>query len=459
MKKVILLAFILIFAPVFTFAAQEDSDQIQARLFSTDGAITGSFTPFDEDYRGSGSIATADLGNDGISELIIGAGPGLTPDVMIYRQDGTEIGSFLAYEETFDRGVNVAVCDVDNDSEMDIITAPMFGGGPHVRIFNTWGELKSEFFAYDETFLGGVNISCGDVDGDGFDDIITGPGITGGPHVRIFSNDGTQLFEMFTGSADDNTGITVAAADLNGDGDAEIISGRAGYGNPTVVVLDLINGQLRFVLSLDAFDDYRNGIQVFSGDIDQDGMDEIGATTQGGYETSIALFEMTGAKALSLTTDGESTEHGIVASFIEDDDPTLFTLTSEQKTQNETGQYILVDLSEQTLYAYEDGALVLASLVSTGKYYYPTPQGRTEVSAKLLWHDYVWSYGEDDPSNYSLPDVKYNMRFRSHYYLHYAYWHNNFGNKMSHGCVNMPYDEIEFVYNWADVGVGVEIVE
>ena len=443
--------------PLGVQAAQKQTDQITARIIDVDGDISEPFFPFEESYRGAGSVASADLGADGIAELLIGSGPGLPPEILLLRQDGTEIGSFLAYDENMTRGINIATCDVDADGNIDIVTAPMFGGGPHVRVFDAWGKLRSEFFAYDESFLGGVNISCGDVDNDGNDDIITGAGMTGGPHVRVFDKDGEMLFETFTGDATDNTGTTVAAADLDGDGDAEILSGREGYGDPTVVVVDLTEDRLRFVLSLVAFDDYQHGIRVFSADIDDDGMDEIGATTQGGDRANIALYEMTGVQAFSYEDDIASS-HGMIVAAIEGK-RALFALTTEEKTQNEPGQYIRVDISEQTLRAYQDGALVYSALVSTGLHSYPTPIDRTVITDKLLWHDYVWSYGEDNPNNYALMDVKYNLRFRPHYYLHYAYWPNNFGNRMSHGCVNMAYDDVEWIYNWASVGATVEVVE
>jgi lipoprotein-anchoring transpeptidase ErfK/SrfK len=71
--------------------------------------------------------------------------------------------------------------------------------------------------------------------------------------------------------------------------------------------------------------------------------------------------------------------------------------------------------------------------------------------------DYTWNYGVGNPNNYSLPDVKWNMRFRNHYYIHSAYWHNNFGQPMSHGCVNTSIPDAEWIYSWADVGTTVEI--
>lgn len=43
--------------------------------------------------------------------------------------------------------------------------------------------------------------------------------------------------------------------------------------------------------------------------------------------------------------------------------------------------------------------------------------------------------------------------------LHGAYWHNNFGNPMSHGCVNLPLDVAEFLYSWAPLGTPVIVTE
>ena len=76
---------------------------------------------------------------------------------------------------------------------------------------------------------------------------------------------------------------------------------------------------------------------------------------------------------------------------------------------------------------------------------------------KLRWHDYVWSYGKDDVRNYNLPNVEYNLEFTRHFYIHHAYWHSNWGNPMSHGCVNAPYEGVEWTYNWAEVGTPVVV--
>ena len=62
---------------------------------------------------------------------------------------------------------------------------------------------------------------------------------------------------------------------------------------------------------------------------------------------------------------------------------------------------------------------------------------------------------------YFYPNTRWNMLFKFHskgnYYIHGAYWHNNFGKPMSHGCINVSYADIEGLYNWADIGTQIII--
>ena len=127
--------------------------------------------------------------------------------------------------------------------------------------------------------------------------------------------------------------------------------------------------------------------------------------------------------------------------------------------RNRVGKYILVNVSEQRLYTYEHGSFVNTFLVSTGVKGFETPRGKKSVTHKLPYHDYIWLYGEDDPRNYNIPNVRWNLRFQKYYYIHSADWHNNFGNPMSHGCVNVGLKDAEWVFNWSDIGTPVEIID
>lgn len=118
-------------------------------------------------------------------------------------------------------------------------------------------------------------------------------------------------------------------------------------------------------------------------------------------------------------------------------------------------KHIYVDLSKQHLYAYEGNTLIYDMLVSSGKWY-PTPTGDFRIWIKLK---YTRMTGGNKAIGtfYDLPNVPYTMFFYNDKYpkaigygLHGAYWHNNFGHPMSHGCVNLSIADSETLYNWAD---------
>ena len=111
-----------------------------------------------------------------------------------------------------------------------IATGADAGGGPHVNVFDaTTGRQLLSFFAYDAGFTGGVRVAVGDVNGDGVPDIITGAGPGGGPNMRVF--DGTDRHDRSLATSSPSTrhftgGVYVAAGDVNGDGFADIIMRR-----------------------------------------------------------------------------------------------------------------------------------------------------------------------------------------------------------------------------------------
>ncbi len=116
-----------------------------------------------------------------------------------------------------------------------------------------------------------------------------------------------------------------------------------------------------------------------------------------------------------------------------------------------TGKQIVVDLSHQMLYAYQDGVLIRAILVSTGLPGSPTVTGDYNVYVKYTAQRMVGP-------GYDLPDVPYVMYFYQGYGLHGTYWHHNFGHPMSHGCVNLPTPDAEWLYdNFVEVGTPVHV--
>jgi hypothetical protein len=175
-----------------------------------------------------------------VDDIITAAGAGGGPHVRAFSLAAgalTELASFLAYAPSFTGGVNVAVGDVNGDGIDDIVTGAGAGAGPHVRAFGLAGDSLTElasFFAYDRAFMGGVTVAVGDLDGDGVADIVTGAGAGAGPHVRVFSMADGSPTESASFSAYDPAftgGVFVAVGDVNDDGIDDIIAGP-GPGGP-----------------------------------------------------------------------------------------------------------------------------------------------------------------------------------------------------------------------------------
>ena len=249
------------------------------RIFDANGADRGGFFAYPGGFDGGVKVAAGDVDGAGGEEIITGAGPGGGPHVRVVHHNGSDYGSFYAYAAGFATGVRVASGDVDGDGDDEVLTAPGFGGGPHVRIFDGTGRELGGFMAYDSRFTGGISIAAGDIDGDGRDEIITGPGFTGGPHVRVFDPFGTERTGFLAYHPSLTTGINVAAADVNGDGRDEIITAPARGGGPHVRVFGA-NGAERFGF-MAYHPGFLGGVTVAGGNVDGTDADEV--ITGAGY--------------------------------------------------------------------------------------------------------------------------------------------------------------------------------
>lgn len=113
-------------------------------------------------------------------------------------------------------------------------------------------------------------------------------------------------------------------------------------------------------------------------------------------------------------------------------------------------RWIEINLSNQTLIAWQGDVAVMQTNISSGTRYYPTVTGRFKIGTK-------YSAQRMTGPGYDLPGVPWVMYFYSGYAIHGAYWHNNFGTPMSHGCVNMRPGDAGMLYNWAPIGTEVYV--
>ncbi len=261
------------------------------RGFHANGQLNpyGEFEAYPDQYWGT-NLACGDPDGDGIDEILTGGGPGpgVPPEVKLFEANGEEfpIFAFQAYG-TSGYGVNVAFADLDGDGRDEIITGPAATYGPHVRVFRYLGGGRVDsvaglsFMAYG-TRRYGVNVAGGDVTGDGRTEIITGPGPgpSYGPQVRVFDDQGQPVHNSFFAYGTLRWGVNVCCGDIDGDGIDEIVTG-AGPGavfGPHVRAFEF-DGSTSFVpipaVSYFAYGTLRYGVNVTCGDIDGDGIEEI----------------------------------------------------------------------------------------------------------------------------------------------------------------------------------------
>ncbi|MBV8691696.1 MAG: VCBS repeat-containing protein [Actinobacteria bacterium] len=213
------------------------------RVLSPTGTELTHLAPFGTGFGGAINVAASDLDGDGKDEVIVGAGPGGGPNVKVFKWNGTglsEIASWFAYDAAFHGGVFVA------GGDGEVITGPGPGGGPHVKLWSPNDQgvitLDNQFFAYDGKFAGGVHVGTGDFNNDGLDDIVTGPGPGGGPNVKVFEFEGPQRASFFAYDAGFTGGVYVAGLGVPGVAGDQIVTGPGSGGGPHVKIFNQSGG-------------------------------------------------------------------------------------------------------------------------------------------------------------------------------------------------------------------------
>lgn len=445
-----LLVLSAVLAALLPLQSVRAASQPDVRILDANGNVVTVFAPYDDEKSLIGSVAAADLGDDGKSEIIVGAGEDHDPTVSVFRQDGSLIGTFAAYDAGYRGGIHVAACDLDDDDVNEIVTGAAWNGGPHIRVFDNMGNVKfGGFFAFDQAFRGGVNVACGDVTGDGVGDIVVGAGLGGGPDVKVFSMTGDLLAEKFVDDATKNTGVSVAIDDGN------IVTTSMGYGTPTITTwtYDASSSSLKAIALITSSAAASTLIAPITSTM---------YATQGYAEPAVITLAEDGSTTSTILPFSSDVTHAVSAARLEENgvlNGYVFANTAPKMSNDLSAKSILIDKSQQRLTTYEYGVPMHTFLVSTARNGWATPVGETTVRTKLLYHTYRWTRDNGATYDYNIPDVKWNLRIYDHIYIHWAWWHNNFGQPVSHGCVNANAESAEWIFNFAEVGTPVNIVE
>jgi hypothetical protein len=229
-------------SPPVIAAGADAGGSPQVQVFNLDGSMRFNFFAFSPTFKGGVRVATGDVNGDGVQDIIVAAGPGGGPQVSVY--DGLDLHllyNFYAFNPLFKGGLFVGSADVNSDGFADIIVGAGRGGGA-VRVYSGKdGSLMKEFHPFGNAYFGGVTVAGGDINGDGFGDVITGR-FHGSPQVSAFSGfDGSLLRNFNAYTPGTGNGVFVGAGDLTGDGKADIVTGPV-TGGPLETTFDGATG-------------------------------------------------------------------------------------------------------------------------------------------------------------------------------------------------------------------------
>jgi hypothetical protein len=178
--------------PILAVAPDAGSAPLVKVYDAETGEFRFQFFAYDQSFLGGVRIAEADLNRDEIPEIITAPGPGMAPEIRVFDGvTGTQfpgpLGSFLAYDASFLGGVFVAAGEVNGDFLPDIVVAPGAGGGSTVKVFNGIdASLVSSFQAYDNDFASDVHVALLGLHAQTTSEIVTAPGAGAAPVVHVF---------------------------------------------------------------------------------------------------------------------------------------------------------------------------------------------------------------------------------------------------------------------------------
>jgi len=218
-------------------------------------AEIGSFRAYSASFHGGVTVAVGDVNGDGRKDIITGTGKGSLAQIKVFNGAslfdaqgkmiaGTPkpIQNFIAFDNSYRGGVNVAAGDTDGDGRADIIVGKNRGNAMDVAVFSgKTGASLAAFSAYDASFKGGVTVAAGDTDGDGKAEVIVGANTAPANNVKVFA--GSVMVAQY--SANTGWGARVGTTDIDGDGIVELVAVSGPNAPPKVNILSAANGSIR----------------------------------------------------------------------------------------------------------------------------------------------------------------------------------------------------------------------
>jgi lipoprotein-anchoring transpeptidase ErfK/SrfK len=439
------------------FPQQTEAKAPVAGLYSPDGKLIRSLPTI----PAGANITAADLGNDGIPEILVGSPAGSKPSVRLLRLDGSKISTFTINNVKGKPAVYVAAGDVNGDTTKEIIVNFGSGTTPEVRVYTATGNRLSAFLAVGKKFRGGMHVAIGDVNGDGVDDIVTAPGQGGGSYVVTFSATGKKIGQFRAYPTNVRSGVQLATVDINGDAKAEIATVVSQPNN----LIKVFSGSGTVLNSFKTVSIAPNALRAAA----VVSMPNIIVGSAAGKAATVSSYTADGsAGQIQFSPYGKTYTMGITVAPVNmgaDILPDVIVApgASEEISGTAGAKRIVVDISEQRMRRYEGTRLIATHKVSTGKWSMPTPLGTFSVKNKIntaysrryaLYMDNWMAFTADGAYGiHSLPYWK--LKNGGIYYEGVAH----LGIRVSHGCIRLSPKESAIVFKWAGIGTTVTVVE
>jgi RHS repeat-associated protein len=270
---------------------------------ATTYALKFTIMAYDPSFTGGVRVAVGDITGPGSQDIVTAPGPGGGSLIKVWNSTtGALESSFNAYDAGQTDGAFVAAGDVNGDGHADIITGTDVGAKPLVKVFSgVDNSLLSSFISDPEAGANGVRVAAGDVAGLGYADIITGAGPGGPGRVTVVDGQtGNQLYNFFPFGDTFTGGVYVASGDLNGDHHADIIAGEGSGDVPLVRAYSGLNlAPLGSVMAYDS--SFSGGVRVAAEDVTGTGQLDI-ITAQGPGGNQLAAFDGNYFRGINVLT-------------------------------------------------------------------------------------------------------------------------------------------------------------
>jgi len=248
------------------------------RFLHPDGeSVRNGFFVFEDNYKGGDQIAHIDMDGNGKKDLVVVSGN----KVMAWRYDGQPLLKLYPYTVQYHGSLNVAIGDLNHDRRMEVYVAPEAGYPLPIRVFTRDGiKMQHDWYPLGTAYQGGYRLAIGHVERGSDNQLVLGSGVGVDPIVFVYDQSFKLARQWLGFEKKFKGGIDVATGDLDGDGIDEVIVG-AGHGKkPEIRLFDGSGASIyEPFVAYTSFD--TSGVDVESMDVDFDGKEDIVAISRG----------------------------------------------------------------------------------------------------------------------------------------------------------------------------------